>query len=375
MRPVTVNPNPPYKIPVNMTTTKKAIIDGLKANGLKPVSGSGTFNTPAVLTILLALTAKNAGKPKWSGLPAKDKSLVNSLIKYFTENDTMKYGNARGPLIDNYGQYCSYCGLPVQDTALAIEHCLPKAVFPSQMLYYTNFFLCCPACNSFKGSKPTFQEAYEWAEQFNKPPNMQQVLDGGMGRQVWPNSTYSWSGFPPFLWDFEKDNEVPIADALNLDNLFVEVVNNEVKATIVGYNKNQPVLVGAWMNMNDFGNKVLNKQEDNFIKIVKINDSTQGAYSDRRVTNRTIAWLNILASLKSLNLFKAGSPEWKVMMYQVFITAKNSGFFEIWSWLFYKISGPTKANSVYLYFRVTATDPKQPLYYFPGTNVNELPTK
>ncbi len=64
------------------------------------------------------------------------------------------YGKARGPLINNLGQYCSYCEIPLA-TSLAVEHMLPKSDFPLLALVWENFLLACPLCNSYKNNKPS----------------------------------------------------------------------------------------------------------------------------------------------------------------------------------------------------------------------------
>lgn len=357
-----------------MLTYSDAIKNGLNAYNIAPVSGNSTFNTAAVLNLLAFLTGQNGGVQKWANLPAIGKALVVALINYFGDNATMKYGNARASLIDNYGQYCSYCGTPVQDTALAIEHCLPKAEFPSEMLYYTNFFLACPSCNSYKGSAPSYLTSYAWAAQYiQNPPTFQDVLAGGFQRQLWPDSgLIAWSGFPPYLQDVTNGAVIALNNALDLGNAEVGVVQNTVRANIAGYNGT--ITVAALIGTS-YNNPTLGLQENNFINIVQLNAFQAGVYSDRRVTNRTVAWLNVLSSLRNLQAFTIGSQAWFLMLRQIFATAKSAGFFEIWSWLFYYISPPNVQDSVYLYFRGVSTDPNEPRYYFPGTNINDLPTQ
>lgn len=377
MRPVTPENNPAYQIPPTMTTRVTAIRNGLAANDVQPVQGPATtYNTPEVLNLLDFLTAQNGGAPQWGNLNLVNQALVTSLINYFTKNETMKYGNARGSLIDNYGQYCSYCGTPVQDTALAIEHCLPKSEFPGRMLYYHNFFLSCPSCNSNKGSKPSFTMALNWARQFINPnPDFNQVMQGGFDRQLWPDSNYAWVSFPVRLYNLLTDPWQLIApqNAWNIDNTQVRVERNILWANIQGFNN--PIPVATIVATNNQGNPVLQLQIDNFINIIQLNAFQQDDYSDRRVTNRTVVSLNILASLRNLNVFAPGSPQWMLMLQQVFITARNAGFFEVWASLFYIISPPSQGqNSVYMHFRADATDPNQPLFYFRGTNPAQLPT-
>jgi hypothetical protein len=262
MRPVKPNANPAYKVPATMSTKKKAVIAGLKYNLVNPNKGTtGTFDTPKVLEVLLELTDLNQGKANWAGLSGKDKALVPALISYFTKNNAMKYGNARGSLIDNYGQYCSYCGTTVQDTALAIEHCLPKAVFPSKMLQYDNFFLCCPSCNSNKGSKPTYAEALAWAKKTKPKPDIKDILLGGMNRQLWADSVRAWTGFPFRLVNtLAKVPPINMNYALNTNNVLVSITDNIVYAKIVGYNSGNTVSVAAQEITDNFNDPTLQEQ-------------------------------------------------------------------------------------------------------------------
>ena len=62
------------------------------------------------------------------------------------------YGNARGMLIKNMGQYCSYCEQKL-GASLAVEHVLPKDLYPTLKLSWDNFILGCTNCNSTKGAK------------------------------------------------------------------------------------------------------------------------------------------------------------------------------------------------------------------------------
>gem|GEM_PF-5495633 len=381
MRPVLMNPTPGYAIPDAMTTRTKIIMDGLNDFGIPLLAGNGTttgtYATAQVLDLMAQLTVQNNGADKWSGLPQKTADFINALIAYFSTNDNVKYGNARGALIDNYGEYCSYCGMPVQDSSLAVEHCLPKQVFPSQMLYYTNFFLSCPTCNSYKGAKPTWSESYNWANMYNgTPTNLTDVMNGGMQRQVWPNTgTITWAGLPVVYFNASAGSRLSDNSALDFNNRMVGISRNIVVAKIVGFA--QPIAVVAQVGTNSGGNSPdkpkLQAMEDNFIDIVQLNQYEMDNYSDRRVTNRTVAWLNCITSLSNLQRFTPGSEGWNLMLGQIFQTAKNAGFFEIWSWIFYMVSGPAVNPSIYLLFRSVSCDPGQPLYYFPGTNINNLP--
>jgi HNH endonuclease len=76
------------------------------------------------------------------------------------------YGEARRFLIDNMGQYCSYCEqyLP---TSLAVEHVYPKSSNPALEKDWNNFLLGCTNCNSVKGKKDIEESAYVWPDKHN----------------------------------------------------------------------------------------------------------------------------------------------------------------------------------------------------------------
>jgi len=61
------------------------------------------------------------------------------------------YQDARGDLIDQLGEYCSYCEARLS-SSLAVEHILPKSQFPDETTNWENFCLACTNCNSTKGS-------------------------------------------------------------------------------------------------------------------------------------------------------------------------------------------------------------------------------
>ena len=377
MRPLAREAKPTYRIPPEMTTKKAIVLAGLKEYKIKPVPGTtDTFKTEEVLKLLLNLTAENKGVPRWGGLHADVRQFITELIDYFTNNDTMKYGNARGALITNFGEYCGYCGMPVLDSMLEIEHCLPKSVFPSLMLTYENFFLACHTCNGNKGQNPTYLISAQWADKhIKKNPNIQEIILGGIQRQMWPTSgLYAWAGFPPYLLNIANKTPINSTQSLDLNNTLVDVTENIVTARILGYVN--PVKIAACMATH-FTSTQQQEQEDNFMAYIKLNEFKANDYSDRRVTNRTVTWLKVLFALKRLEIAKEGTPEWEVILEIIFLTARTAGFFEIWSWIFWEISPPGKSKPALVYqrFRDDSTDKKKPALYFPGTNKGDLPAK
>ncbi|AFZ60446.1 HNH endonuclease [Anabaena cylindrica FACHB-243] len=61
------------------------------------------------------------------------------------------YKNARGDLINQLGEYCSYCEMRI-GSSIAVEHILPKAKeqFPDEETNWENLCLACNNCNSTK---------------------------------------------------------------------------------------------------------------------------------------------------------------------------------------------------------------------------------
>ncbi len=78
-------------------------------------------------------------------------------------NSYHEYQDARGDLINRLGEYCSYCEMHL-DSALAVEHILPKNKCPEMEREWTNFLLACPNCNSTKGDKLIGRNECYWPD-------------------------------------------------------------------------------------------------------------------------------------------------------------------------------------------------------------------
>lgn len=66
------------------------------------------------------------------------------------------YSDAKWPLAQNLGGYCSYCERPLPASRLDVEHVLPKdeGLHPDQEFVWRNFLLACSNCNRAKWNKP-----------------------------------------------------------------------------------------------------------------------------------------------------------------------------------------------------------------------------
>jgi uncharacterized protein (TIGR02646 family) len=74
--------------------------------------------------------------------------------------------NARPDLITRLGEYCSFCEARL-GASLAVEHMLPKKLYPNLEKDWNNFLLGCPNCNSTKGKKDSVLADYYWPDRDN----------------------------------------------------------------------------------------------------------------------------------------------------------------------------------------------------------------
>lgn len=120
------------------------------------------------------------------------------------------YGQARRRLIENIGQYCSYCEIPLA-TNLAIEHMLPKSDFPLMSLVWENFLLACPLCNSYKNDKPTRATGIHLSPHLGAhdpqidpqtpPSNAEEawIKEAALNSYLWPSDSVNYSAFEHFF--------------------------------------------------------------------------------------------------------------------------------------------------------------------------------
>jgi len=76
------------------------------------------------------------------------------------------YSEAKKPLIERLGDYCSYCEMPCNEGP-DVEHIQPKSLRPELERDWTNFVVSCVFCNTVKGSTPVVLEAYLWPDRDN----------------------------------------------------------------------------------------------------------------------------------------------------------------------------------------------------------------
>lgn len=83
-----------------------------------------------------------------------------------TNNNYSKYSDARSDLIDQLGEYCSYCERYIP-TSLAVEHVKPKDSHEDLEVVWDNFLLACTNCNSTKSNEDVNLNDYFWPHMDN----------------------------------------------------------------------------------------------------------------------------------------------------------------------------------------------------------------
>lgn len=402
MRPVRRNPNPAYSVAPTIDIYDTGVWWALSTkNNWQPQSKSKqfwTYKTTDVVAFMEWCVVQTKGTYSWDdsddGLPYA----INYLIdKIFGDGDK-KYGyqNARLSLINNFGQYCSYCGMPVLDSSLAVEHMLPKSWFPDVMMCYFNFLVACSVCNSSnKGDQPTYDEAKIWAQNiYSSPINYNKIKAGGYDRYVWPSPISL--NFPPsnpyrddsngaykaFKIKVKSDSTTfTSAQIYDPNNKWESSQNNSVSVNVGGtvYNSafttfdpiippTPPVIPNVQQKARNMINMVgLDKTDFNNLHA-----------TDRRNTNRTIVFFEALAAFKRLNSLW-NTAAYNAIAEQVLTTAHLSGFYEVWYDVFQTLSPGGSVMSFITDFKSFTTNPPPPVntgnpsFYFPGTDATRLP--
>ncbi|NAY93093.1 hypothetical protein GTQ34_14325 [Muricauda sp. JGD-17] len=359
MRPVTkITPPPHYQVPA---TQKFAALKGGVINPVNYVFQVHN-NTPIQTTAILEKMQSYSQNP-----PAK-KTVDAEAFRLMKVRMYGIYGSSRRDLIDNFGQYCNFCGLPVYDSSLAVEHTLPKDQFPIVCVDYNNFLLVCPVCNSKKGSRPTYADGVAWSGVPH--PTLAQVRDAAFANFMWATLKEAYRGFyPTFLVKPVGQGNwtaLPPNYAFYLQNSFIETSGQEVIASIFDGNQLQRVAVMAFVNPN-------NNVSDNMLKLIGQNDFNPNApeLSDRRILNLTKTWLAVLEALKGFEIAVGTGNQTIIDTFfnQLKSMASAKGFYYMWIFILQYFTANTNMKTLVTEFvQKTANNT-----YFPGTNTAEIP--
>ena len=72
-----------------------------------------------------------------------------------------KYQQAKDPLIQRIGEYCSYCE---RRRGLDVEHVIPRSVAQHLETEWSNLLLACRNCNSRKSNRNDSRDGYLWPD-------------------------------------------------------------------------------------------------------------------------------------------------------------------------------------------------------------------
>lgn len=87
------------------------------------------------------------------------------------------YHEAKEPLANRIGEYCSYCESRV-NAGLAVEHIHAKAEDQAGLREWENFLLSCVHCNSTKGKRPVTPGEHYWPHLDNTARALEYLPDG-----------------------------------------------------------------------------------------------------------------------------------------------------------------------------------------------------
>jgi 5-methylcytosine-specific restriction endonuclease McrA len=242
------------------------------------------------------------------------------------------YKVAALPLVDGIGSYCSYCGTILPGLA-EVEHCVPKAPYPTYAITWTNFLLACSPCNTEKSNEPPRAEAIGWSGGAN-PTEAQLYYEIRNTHFLWPdidNNAYSDLPIRLFYLNTATNQwvQLPDAQAANPNNTIVNqnIVTREITANVdmgaLGFQIKQVAAVAG----SPIGNG------DDMIKLCGLNEcKTPNSTYDRRVYNRTLAWFTALTAVQHLKSAD-GTPFFNAALSLFTFACVASGFYQVWTHL------------------------------------------
>jgi len=366
MRPVT-KPAKPANYPPSPTLTFNGANAVAIAANTNPVSPLGTTTFTLDQLVNVWLKAVKAVPPPAKGAPLKKaQSAISGRISDI-------YKAASTPLTQNLGPFCSYCEIPLSGL-LEVEHCAPKANYPTYSIEWENFLLACGACNNVKRDNPSRAIATAWTEKVN--PTEAELYDQiREWHYFFPDTaSASYTEMPVSLQYLDTSVAPPqwktFNDkiAANPNNFIVsqDVTNRSVIARLFDHAgvshdfQVQAVVISKTSGLDpDIAQEMIDLCGLNICKDIT---STY----DRRVMNRTIAWFTALKALNNLHQATGNQGHQKILWDMTKMIAVASGFYSVWLKLLVIIFN----NNVGSAF-VTQTNV---IGQFPGTNKKDLPS-
>lgn len=293
-----------------------------------------------------------------------------TLKKGIQDKFATMYRTAAIPLFTRLGAYCSFCG-NIITTHLEVEHCIPKANYPTYTVIWDNFLIACGPCNYLKSNIPARSVVQGWL--VNPNPTEDQYYDCIRNQHfVWADlNASSYRDLEAELWYYSNSNMtwalVPAPGDTDLNNTIVstDVSTREVIANINLLGTMVPrkveVRISSATNPSNRGQELIDLCQLNTI------GNTVNT-SDRRLFSRTQAYFNALQVLSTLLNAIVDQQIFNLFWPNYLTLAKTNGFYAVFLLL---LAGRTDPSMAALDQRFV-TDTNTPLY-FPNTNTAQLP--
>jgi 5-methylcytosine-specific restriction endonuclease McrA len=252
--------------------------------------------------------------------------------KFYLKKLGEHYGRSRLDLFNSIGEVCTYCGMPIRDAA-HVEHIVPKAWFPDQVLLWANFLLACRDCNSRKSSRPSGQQGdtvadYVWPQTDLQGRMIAHVLCAYENKFVFQNSQaapipYSFISVKDLcLWMWKGNITIAIAKKGTWEAvLTITTVNPQTNTRTVKTYNLAVLLSYADPKAKAFG--------DDIFTLNSYTDSPE--VSDRRMTERTQAWVQAVDAVRNVRTVRtAPTAVRQAVIQQALDTIRATGFWLVW---------------------------------------------
>lgn len=270
------------------------------------------------------------------------------------------------------GTYCSYCECLDETTALAVEHVVPKADFPSWVFDWNNFLLGCPTCNSsFKRDNPDRATVGGWGGVGAPNPTEAQLQTRILTHYRWPHrAASSYRGVRYKLYRVNPGGGVTeITGPTAVTGVRNAVVLNNTVTALV---RPAGAGLGAWPRREIVVRVVPRPHAappvpQELINLTGLNERSPGG-GDYRVSKRTQAWVHAAEAVQNLREGLVGAANPALSFNTGWFAIKQgpfAGYYSVWLSVLERAGVVNGINLAQRFINDTTGGPN-PL--FPGTN-------
>lgn len=270
------------------------------------------------------------GNPLPHGVLPAQRLQASAAIQGAIEN---MYKQASVPLTTQLGAFCSYCETPLPGL-LEVEHCVPKACYPTFSTSWDNFLLSCGPCNTAKANTPDRLTAAGWAGGVPTEQDLYNAIRNN--HYTWPDLTDQSYRWMPLVLQYDSGaggwQDIATAQSIN-ENIYItatdiatRVVTAYIDPTGGGVYANHSVRVVV---RSATGGLPVDRAQET-IALCNLNGVGDPASTyDRRMMNRTLAWFSCITTMSLI--YQAPSPAAANLLWHLAeLHAVASGFFSVW---------------------------------------------